>query len=75
MSKLFSRKLGVTLMAMITTLLAHSTGTQQIIVGAIAAIYVMAQSLIDHKTVDSVANAITDGIIEGQQAVIIPPKD
>jgi hypothetical protein len=67
MGKLLSRKLWVTVGALVATLgdLGLDT-THTIVTGAVACIYVIAQSFVDRAEVEKVAKSIERGLAEAR---------
>lgn len=67
LTKLFSRKLAVTVATILTVVLQIDDPVQAGVAGAVAIAYVIAQGLVDRASVEQVANAVEEGLDEARK--------
>lgn len=68
MQKLLSRKLGLSLAAIAAIVLEIDDPVKAGVVGVVAAVYVIAQGLVDKAAAERVASAVEQGVAEGRKA-------
>lgn len=66
--KLLSRKFMVAASTLAMLLGGDLNPLQALIAAAVAAVYIVAQALVDRRTVDEVAQAVEEGIRRGREA-------
>lgn len=69
MSKLFSRKFGVTVATILTIVLQMEDPIRAGVAGAVAIAYVIAEGLIDRAAVERVATAAEEGISKAREVL------
>ena len=67
LTKLFSRKLAVTVATILTVVLQIEDPMRAGVAGAIAIAYVIAQGLVDRASVEQVASAVEEGLEEARK--------
>ncbi|MFO7180899.1 MAG: hypothetical protein DIU78_019520 [Pseudomonadota bacterium] len=67
MSKLISRKLGVTIATILAVVLEIGDPVRAGVAGAVAIVYVIAQALVDKTEVERVVNAAEEGVDKARE--------
>lgn len=69
MSKLLSRKFGVTVATILTIVLQMEDPVRAGVAGAVAIAYVIAEALIDRASVERIATAAEEGAIKAREVL------
>lgn len=69
MSKLLSRKFGVTVATILTIVLQMEDPVRAGVAGAVAIAYVIAEALIDRASVERIATAAEEGVIKAREVL------